>query len=153
VTFCISGIRPTVVVEWLTILRRIREVRGSNIGPETGCPAWRYPWFSSVPPPKYWDCTLKTGHNRFLLNTFQFIIYLSPLYSMLHSLRSENASLNKLQMNKINTQKSSDSYPIANYLYWCGHHQVGITIHLSLDFRFLHCMVWRLLNIKIVLVN
>jgi hypothetical protein len=27
---------PTVVVEWLTLLLRIREVPGSNLGPETG---------------------------------------------------------------------------------------------------------------------
>jgi hypothetical protein len=27
---------------WLTLLRCIREVPGSNLGPETGCPDWRF---------------------------------------------------------------------------------------------------------------
>jgi hypothetical protein len=27
-----------VVIEWLTLLLRVQEVPGSNIGPETGCP-------------------------------------------------------------------------------------------------------------------
>jgi hypothetical protein len=30
--------RPNVVVEWLTLLLRIREVQGSNLGPETVYP-------------------------------------------------------------------------------------------------------------------
>jgi hypothetical protein len=30
--------RPNVVVEWLTLLLRIREVPGSNLGPDTGYP-------------------------------------------------------------------------------------------------------------------
>jgi hypothetical protein len=29
---------PNVVVEWLTLLLRIREVPVSNLDPETGCP-------------------------------------------------------------------------------------------------------------------
>jgi hypothetical protein len=29
---------PNVMVEWLTLLFRIREVPGSNLGPETGYP-------------------------------------------------------------------------------------------------------------------
>jgi hypothetical protein len=31
-------IEPNVVVEWLTFLLRIREVPGSNLGPELGYP-------------------------------------------------------------------------------------------------------------------
>jgi hypothetical protein len=31
-------IRPNVMVEWLALLLRIREVPGSNLGPETGYP-------------------------------------------------------------------------------------------------------------------
>jgi hypothetical protein len=31
---------PNVVVEWLAFLLRIREIPGSNLGPETGCPDW-----------------------------------------------------------------------------------------------------------------
>jgi hypothetical protein len=30
----------SVVLEWLTLLLRIREVPGSNISPETGYPYW-----------------------------------------------------------------------------------------------------------------
>jgi hypothetical protein len=37
-----------VVVEWLTILLRIREV--SNLGPEIGIPDQGFSWFSLVPP-------------------------------------------------------------------------------------------------------
>jgi len=33
-----STFTPNVVIEWLTILLRIREVPGSNLGPETGYP-------------------------------------------------------------------------------------------------------------------
>jgi hypothetical protein len=29
---------PNVVVEWLTLLLRIREISGSNFGPKTGYP-------------------------------------------------------------------------------------------------------------------
>jgi hypothetical protein len=29
---------PNVVVEWLTLLLRIREISGSNLGPKTGYP-------------------------------------------------------------------------------------------------------------------
>jgi len=43
-------------------------------------------WFSSVPPGKFWDSTLKLGHDRFLPNPFQFIIHLSPFHSTLYSL-------------------------------------------------------------------
>jgi hypothetical protein len=34
----ITGISQNVVVEWLTILLRIREVPGLNLRPKTGCP-------------------------------------------------------------------------------------------------------------------
>jgi hypothetical protein len=30
--------RPNVVVEWLTLLIRIQEIRGSNLGPKASCP-------------------------------------------------------------------------------------------------------------------
>jgi hypothetical protein len=30
--------RPNVVVEWVTLLLRVREVQHSNVGPETGYP-------------------------------------------------------------------------------------------------------------------
>jgi hypothetical protein len=41
--------KPNVVVEWLTFLLHIKEVPGSNFGPETGYPDWVFSWFSSVP--------------------------------------------------------------------------------------------------------
>jgi hypothetical protein len=33
-----DAVSPNVVVEWLAFLLRIREVPGSNLGPETGYP-------------------------------------------------------------------------------------------------------------------
>jgi hypothetical protein len=37
----------------------IRDVPGSNLGPETGCPDRGLSWFSSVPPGKCRDSILK----------------------------------------------------------------------------------------------
>jgi len=34
------------MVEWLTLLLRIQEVPGSNLGPETGYTDWGFSWFS-----------------------------------------------------------------------------------------------------------
>jgi hypothetical protein len=51
-------IGPNVVVEWLVLLLCIREVPGSNLGPETGYPDWDFSWFFSVPPEKFRDSTL-----------------------------------------------------------------------------------------------
>jgi hypothetical protein len=48
----------TVVVEWLALLFRIRVVRASNLGPETGYSDLRLFVVSSVPPGKFWDSTL-----------------------------------------------------------------------------------------------
>jgi hypothetical protein len=48
---------PNVVVEWPTILLRVREVPGSNLGPETGYPDLWFSWVSPVPPRKW----LKSG--------------------------------------------------------------------------------------------
>jgi hypothetical protein len=48
------------VVEWLILLLRIREVLGSNFGPETACPDRGVLWFSSVPPGKCRDVALNT---------------------------------------------------------------------------------------------
>jgi hypothetical protein len=42
----------------LTLLFSIREVTGSNLGPETGYPDWAFSCFFSVPPRKFWDSTL-----------------------------------------------------------------------------------------------
>jgi hypothetical protein len=37
---------PNVMVEWLTLVFRIQEVPGSNLGPEISCPNWDFSWFS-----------------------------------------------------------------------------------------------------------
>jgi hypothetical protein len=37
---------PNVEVEWLTLLLRIREVRGSNLGPDSGYPEFIVPFLS-----------------------------------------------------------------------------------------------------------
>jgi hypothetical protein len=49
---------PTVVVEWLALLFRIRVVRASNLGTETGYSDLRMFVVSSVAPGKFWDSTL-----------------------------------------------------------------------------------------------
>jgi hypothetical protein len=41
---------PNALVEWLTPLLRIREVLGSNLGPEAGYTNLSFSWLSSVPP-------------------------------------------------------------------------------------------------------
>jgi hypothetical protein len=58
---------PNVVVEWLTLLFRIR-VQISV--PATGYPEG-FSWFFSVPPGECQPNTLKLGHDRFLPNPFQ----------------------------------------------------------------------------------
>jgi hypothetical protein len=56
----------------------------------------RFSWFSSVPPGKCRDSTLKLGHDRFLPHPFQCFIHLSSFHSTLIVLVAEKASLNKL---------------------------------------------------------
>jgi hypothetical protein len=73
----------------------MREVPGSNIGPETGYPDWGSLWFSWVPPGECWDSTLKLDHNRFLPNPFQSGIHFIECYI---ALVTEKVSLNKLQI-------------------------------------------------------
>jgi hypothetical protein len=62
---------PNVMLECLTLLFRIQEVSGSNLGLETGYPRSGFSWFSSVLPDKCWDSALKLGHNHFILHPFQ----------------------------------------------------------------------------------
>jgi hypothetical protein len=69
----------------LSILLCIRDIPGSNLGPETEY-SEVFSWFSSVPPGKCRDSTLKLGHNLFPPNPLHFIIRLSPLRSSLYSL-------------------------------------------------------------------
>jgi hypothetical protein len=55
----------TLRPKWLAILVRIRQVSGSNLGPETGYTEANVGITAN----------LKVGNDRFLPNTFQFIIY------------------------------------------------------------------------------
>jgi hypothetical protein len=64
-----------VVVERLTFLLRIQEVRGSSLGSGTGYPDWNFSWLFSVPPGESRDIILKLGHDRFLPNPLNFIIH------------------------------------------------------------------------------
>jgi hypothetical protein len=61
---CTQTPKPNVVVE-LTLLR-IREVPGTNLGPEIGYPDRGTSLFASVSPSKFWDSSLKVDHDRFL---------------------------------------------------------------------------------------
>jgi hypothetical protein len=68
---------PNVVVEWVTPLLRIRNIPGSNLGPETGYLDCGISWFLSVPPGKHRECTSKLGYDRFLPNSGNSSIYRS----------------------------------------------------------------------------
>jgi hypothetical protein len=101
-----------VVVEWLTLLLRIREVQGSNLVPETVYHD-RVSWLSSVPPGKFQEFSLKLGYDRFLPNPFQFIIHLSAFQSTLHSLgykKKRRQTTNKYK-HIIFPRENRDSYP------------------------------------------
>jgi hypothetical protein len=97
---------PNVVVEWLTLLLRIREVPALNLGSETDYNHWCLLWFPSVPPGH--ASTIQFGHERFLPNPLQFIIHLKhyPFIRRYIVLLTEEASLNKLQMNSNETVNS-----------------------------------------------
>jgi hypothetical protein len=85
------------VLEWLTLLLRIREVPGLNIDPETGYPEC-FRLFYSVPPGDCRDSTLQLGHDRFLPHTFKFIITYHPFIRLFIVWVTKKASLNKLQI-------------------------------------------------------
>jgi hypothetical protein len=85
-TWCLNK-RPKAVNEWFTILVRVPEVMGSNLGLETVYPDQGFSWFSSVPSYECRQSTLKSSHDRFLPNLFKSIIHLSTLLHLtLHSL-------------------------------------------------------------------
>jgi hypothetical protein len=88
---------PNVVVEWLTLLLRIREVPGSNFGPLTGYPGLYFSWFLSAPLGECRVSASKLGYGRFLPNYFHFITH-HPFHSTLYSLSFWKVSLNKLQI-------------------------------------------------------
>jgi hypothetical protein len=79
-----DGYKLNVVVEWLTRLLRIREVPGSNLGPDTGYTDRFFVVFVS-PSRQVLGWYLKLGHDRFLPHNFK-LIYLLPLHSELYSL-------------------------------------------------------------------
>jgi hypothetical protein len=96
---CIYTVLPDVVVKYLTLHPRIREVPSSNLGPDAGYLEWGISWIFSVPPGECRDSTSKLCYDRFLPNPFQFIIYVSITFSFdAIILVTENASLNKLQI-------------------------------------------------------
>jgi hypothetical protein len=72
------------VVKWLILLLHIREVPGSNLGPETDYPDGFRGFFS--PSRRMPGCILKVGHNSLLPKPFQFMVHLSPVHSTLFSL-------------------------------------------------------------------
>jgi hypothetical protein len=59
------------------IVLRILEVPGSNFSLDTGYPDWRISCFFSVTSGECRNSTLKLGHGRYFLYTFQLIIHLS----------------------------------------------------------------------------
>jgi hypothetical protein len=96
--------RPNVVLEWLTLLLLIREVPGSNIGPETAYPDWGISLFSQAFQASVG--ILKLGHDSFLPHSFQFFIHRSPFHSTLYSLG--HLSLNTLQIKTYLTMTCDD---------------------------------------------
>jgi hypothetical protein len=82
IVFCLVISQKTFrnIFECLTMMFRVREVPGSNISLDTSH-LRGFPWFSSVPRDECRDGTLKLGHDRFLPNTLQFIVQLSPVHS------------------------------------------------------------------------
>jgi hypothetical protein len=68
-----------------------------NLRPETGYIDWDFSWFFSVPPGECRDNPSKLGHDRFLLNHFELIIYLLPFHSTQCSPSYWKASCNKIQ--------------------------------------------------------
>jgi hypothetical protein len=69
---------------WVTLLIRIREVLGSNLGRDTYYPVLSTLWFYSVTPRKCQDRT-SIGHGHFLVNPFQLIVDMLSYNSMLCS--------------------------------------------------------------------
>jgi hypothetical protein len=93
---------PKVVIEWLTLLFRIPKVPGSNLGPEIDYPDSGFSEFSSAPPGDCLDSTLKLGHDRFLPNSFLFVItYRSFIRRYTALVTTERSSQNKIQINKL----------------------------------------------------
>jgi hypothetical protein len=73
------GSTLNVVVQWLTHLVRIREVPGSNLGPETGYNDLSFSWFSVVVPGKFLCNTLNGArrHSSTAFTIYHSLITLS----------------------------------------------------------------------------
>jgi hypothetical protein len=71
-----------VVVERLTLLLRIREVPGSNLGLGNRLCLSRFFVVFLSPSRRILEWRLKLGHHRFLPNPFPFIAILSTLCSL-----------------------------------------------------------------------
>jgi hypothetical protein len=125
---CSEFYRLNVVVKSLTPLLRIREFPGSNFGPETGYPDWRFSWFSSVPSGKCCDSTLKLGHDSFLPRPFKYTIYVGPYHPFIRlyiNLITEKASLNKQQT----------EFSVASLLKPSVHWKVGFWLYTQISCR------------------
>jgi hypothetical protein len=68
----------------------IREVLGSNLGPDIGYPDWRFSWVLQSFQANPGSVTL-LGHYRFLPNPFPYIIHEPSSRSTLQSLDSDRA--------------------------------------------------------------
>jgi hypothetical protein len=88
-----------LVVEWLTLLLRIRELPGSNLGPETSIPDWGVSWLSSVPPGEYRKY-LNIRPRPPASKPLQVIIHLSPFHSMLVSFSFGSREISLLTFSK-----------------------------------------------------
>jgi hypothetical protein len=62
---------PTLAVDPLPLLLRVRKVPGSILGPKTGYPEFFVVFLS--PSKRMLELCFKLGHNRLLPNTFHFI--------------------------------------------------------------------------------
>jgi hypothetical protein len=86
---------PNIMVEWLTLLLRIRKASGSILGPATVYPDWGFSWHSSVPPGKCRDSNL--NRPRPLPSKSFAIHHLLILLLTLYNLVTEKASLKNYQ--------------------------------------------------------
>jgi hypothetical protein len=59
-----NSVSSNVVVEWLPLLLRIREVPDTSLGPKTGYPDWRFRGF-----PQSYHANDGIGHDRIFSNS------------------------------------------------------------------------------------
>jgi hypothetical protein len=73
---------PNILVEWLALLLRIREVPDSNLGLATGYADRGSSWFFLSSSIRMLASYLTLGHDRFLSNLFLFVIIHLPPYHL-----------------------------------------------------------------------